>query len=551
MATKFTKAKGNIPKDHSVFIRQGEFGLALVLTALIVYLHLSRVSHVGALWRDEVNSLSVSTLPSLSSVWSSLIYESFPLLSFLVIRVWVSIFTDVDISLRILGALLGLLILVALWANKRLLGYQIPLVSLALFALNPTVIQWGDSLRAYGIGSFFILLSYGLIWKVTQDPTPKRLALAALASALSVQSLYQNAFLLLAICLGTTLVCLRHRHWNRILVVIGIGVVSSLSLVPYMSTIRAAREIVVVAQFPFDFSRITAMFKLALGFNSALGLLGWIFCLEFSIIAFVFVVCFKRTDRSVELDGSKAFLGLSVMITATTVFLVFLKSTHFPTQTWYYIVLMSVIAMSAEVLIDIVARTTGIRIVRLVLVGAFVVIVVPFAWRQSNERLTNLDLIASWLEQHSNKEDFIVVNPWFYGVTFQRYYQGATPWSTLPPMEELKLHRYDILKEKMMRKAPLEPIFNAMAKALSSGNRVWLVGNLAFPPEGQSAPSLPPAPNGPHGWYSDDYLGTWTIQLGDFISSNVSTTEAVSIPSNRSINPYENVRLTVFKGWRR
>ena len=56
---------------------------------------------------------------------------------------------------------------------------------------------------------------------------------AALSAILAVQCLYQNAFLLLAICAAGIVVCARSRQWKRALQVSAIGGVSALSLAPY------------------------------------------------------------------------------------------------------------------------------------------------------------------------------------------------------------------------------------------------------------------------------------------------------------------------------
>ena len=64
----------------------------------------------------------------------------------------------------------------------------------------------------------------------------------------SVQTLYQNAFFLLAIGIGGVVVSLRQRQPAKALGVLGIGAVAALSLLPYVNPIRQAQSWWVVSQ---------------------------------------------------------------------------------------------------------------------------------------------------------------------------------------------------------------------------------------------------------------------------------------------------------------
>ncbi len=215
----FLKHKDRTPKDHLPIIRKVELLFAGSLTGMIVFLHVYRASQVGALWRDEVATIGVATMPSFSQLWSSLPHECCAVLPYIGLRTWTGVpwLGGGDASLRILAALIGIGILLVLWLNRKGLGYTVPIFSLVLFGFNPTVIRWWISIRGYSLGILLILLAYGLIWKVVTSPSKGRVALAALVSVLSVQCLYQNAFFLFTICLGASFVCIRKRRWNRIL----------------------------------------------------------------------------------------------------------------------------------------------------------------------------------------------------------------------------------------------------------------------------------------------------------------------------------------------
>ena len=58
----------------------------MISTLLATGLHVVFGMRVGALWRDEVNSLELATVRTLSEMWMNLDYDSFPALFFLVLR---------------------------------------------------------------------------------------------------------------------------------------------------------------------------------------------------------------------------------------------------------------------------------------------------------------------------------------------------------------------------------------------------------------------------------------------------------------------------------
>src|SRR4029077_2318741 len=73
-------------------------------------------------------------------------------------------------------------------------------------------------------------------------------------------------------------------------------------------------------------------------------------------------------------------------------------------------------------------------------------------------RQTNVDLIAGRLSTEVARNDYVIVHPFYCGVTFERYYKAAAQWTTLPPLEEYALQRYDLFKAKMQTKDPIAPV---------------------------------------------------------------------------------------------
>jgi hypothetical protein len=547
------RSQGNKSKSErlkDLQFRKLEILSALALTGALIFLHIHRATRAGPLWRDEVGTLSMATFPSLAKTWSLLATESFPVLFYTVVRIWmVPGWHNVDLSLRALGAIIGIAGLLALWSARHLIGNQAPILALALFGANATVVAWGDSLRAYGLASALILVVYGLVWKVAVSPTTANVIMAACAAILSVQCLYQNSFLVFAICIGGCLVCIRRRIWRGVLSILGIGAVSAVSLLPYVPVIIKSQPAARTIQFPFDFAHLFDIFSTAASSNSSVLLWGWLIAAGVSVTVCSVFIFSRLKANSPGLDTDLAIFSVTVLILGTVLFMVFLKAIHLTTEPWYFIAVLSTIALSTDIAVGLLTTTTWTRILRLSAVIVFAIIAVPIAWEGTSQRQTNIDLIALQLAQQASPRDFVVIIPWFCGVTFQNYYRGETKWYTAPPIPDSKLTRYDLLREEMMQDQPMKPVFDEVEKSLKAGGRVWVVGELAAPAEGQLPPSLPPAPNGPNGWYSGDYLGVWNLQLGYFVKQHSITSERVIVQTDQPVNPYENSPLLAFTGW--
>ena len=163
-------------------------------------------------------------------------------------------------------------------------------------------------------------------------------------------------------------------------------------------------------------------------------------------------------------------------------------------------------------------------------------------------RQTNVDLIAARLSSEVAPNDYVIVHPWYCGVTFKRYYKAAAPWTTLPPLEDYTLQRCDLFKAKMQTKDPIAPVIDRITSTLQSGNRVWLVGDMPFTEE--PLPEIRPAPNNPWGWFAGPYSFYWGVQVTQFLSAHCRRAAVVIDPSTNCVNPFENLPVFVVTGWK-
>ena len=526
-----------------------EWAVCLGATLAAIALHAIYLTHAGGLWRDETISVRVATSATAGEMWRMLVYESFPVLFHATLRCWRAIgLGGGDFGFRCLGFVIALSLLGALWLNARVLRSSLPLVSLGLLAANLTLVRWGDSLRAYGLGCCLILLTFALIWSLMKAPDVRRFIAATLAAVSSVQCLYQNAFLVFAICLAACFVCFRCKQDRTALIVVGVGAVAAVSLLPYSGLIMRSQRSFIVARTGLDAGLVWSNFCDALGAPMAWQTVIWLgLCVVAAGRGLWFV---RRPSLDPRQPGAKD-VSLFAAITLSLgwlSFLLFIAIARLPTQPWYWLPPMVLAAACIDAALG--SWLDRHRGGRLALVGLMAFVPLITGVNLARYRQTNIDLIAAHLRQQAKPNDLILVHPWFFGVTFNRYYQGPTPWTTLPALSDFRVARYDLLRERLAATAPIKPVLDQIAQTLAAGNRLWIVGDLPAPEPGETAPpDLPPAPDGPYGWADVPYSYVWGRQAESFIAAHGGRAEAVPTGSGEGVNLYEKASLAVVKGW--
>jgi hypothetical protein len=522
--------------------RKIEWLIGALITAAGVYLHWVNFRSAGALWRDEAGVVRIATLPTAHEMWSNIGHESCPILFPALLRAWSFSLGHSDTAFRVLGFIVGLSMLGAVWLNGCFFSRSAPLVALGLLALNPSVIRWGDSMRAYGLASVLMLLTLAMVWCFARAPDFKRWLAAALLAVMSVQCLFQNSFLLLAICAAAVALRARRRDFKNSLAALAIGVPAAMSLLPYRAIIREAQDWSVLSQIGFVPPLMWESLSRAMA--SSVPWLRWLW-IALLVVAIARCVMSIRASPSVLEDANSAvFFAGSALIVGLIAFFIFLWIAKMPTQVWYFLPLTTLIGVCIEaVLANWPPRWQLWHwAVPLLALGCL-----PGAREFVASRQTNMDLIASVLRERADVHDLIVVHPWTFGVSFDRQYRGPTPWTTIPPLVDHRFHRYDLFKAKMVLENPVQPVFNRIAATLRAGNHVWLVGEI--PLSETPPPEIRPAPNNPWGWLDDPYSDVWAAQVGYFIAMHATRGEVIPIRSSTLVSSLENVQVTTVAGW--
>jgi hypothetical protein len=519
---------------------------AISITMAAILLHFFSAAQAGGLWRDEVGMANIAAMSSAREIFQALLHDHCPMVFPILLRAWMTLgFAHTDTGLRIFGLCVGLTLIASFWAASRMMGKGLPLISLSIVALNSTVIRYGDSMRGYALGMVFILTTMGLIWRFIEVPNVRRGLMAGFAAVVSVQTLYQNAFFLLAICIAGVVVSLRQRQQLKGVGILAIGFVAALSLIPYVNPIRHAQTWWIVSQTGINSAiAFDRLHKLAGAF---LGV--WVVAMLFAAvfgIGRIFMTPQRDKDR--EQQDLPLFAGITLVLGAIG-FAVFIKLTSLPTQVWYYIPVFCFTVACCDVVFSHAYPITTIGILAIAIVT---LIISPSTYSALQWRQTNGDLLATYVSKNASPDDLIIVHPWYYGLTFAYYYRGVAKWTTLPPISDYRFHRYDLIKEKLQTPKAIEPVLQQAEKTLHDGHRIWIVGGIPTPDPDEPDPGDPlPAP-GNLGWSDPPYSEAWANELGYFLVHHATNTAWVVDLSTNSIpiNPMEKMTLMVTSGWK-
>lgn len=603
---------------QKTFLLRPDWLAAFAISGMIVWLHIYFLIHAGGFWRDEVNLLNLAGRNSLNEMSK----DSFPILMPLLVRVWSTIgFGHSEIGLRLLGTLIGLALPAVFWFAAWKIKRSPPLLGLSLLALNSTAIIFGDSLRAYGLGSLLIVLTTAAAWLFLEKPSWKRAGILAALAVLSVQALYQSAVFIAAICAGAWAVCARQKLWHAAIKILAAGMAAAISLLPYWSRIVSMPNASAALRNGFDPGLVFVRFDNAVGFPLEQYLAVW----EFLALAVFICGCaafFPRPNISggltppqpspfarwttflaalaasfgflwfaalpakrwyffpliflavARLDSSRHFSSApanaspktsvesngcaqsknlplfagTILLVATAGFAGFLWFAALTTEPWYFLTLMALAAACFEIGLP-AGRHLRAAIFGFAILTA--IISVPFERQDLNWRFTNLDLLAPRLAAEAGPDDFIIVSPWYCGISFGRYFKSSTPWNTLPPLKDHSTHRFDLVREQMQTPRPMQPVLDQIAATLRAGHRVWFAAMTDIPAPGiPMQPDLPPPPLKFSGWSDRPYNQLWSPQVAQFLSNHSRSFAQDYYTTNQNVNFVENLRLFVAEGWR-
>ncbi|MGZ5005735.1 MAG: hypothetical protein ACXV8H_09460, partial [Chthoniobacterales bacterium] len=535
-----------------------------IVAATSIALHVRLALFVGALWRDETNSLNLATLPRFSEIRHFIDYDSFPALIFAVLRVWTTLFgAQNDDALRLLGLLIGLGVLAVLCFNACTFGSRLPLLSLALIGLNPMIIRYGDSIRAYGLGILLILLTLRAFWRLVETEaalSAKRIVIATLCALLSVHCLYYNSVLLLAIATGAIAAAARRRAWKTIAIILAIGALAAVSLSLYAPVIMRMQDWTFMVHYSGDFVWLWKRASEVMG--SPLDAMVWVWA---GLVVGSLLFAGLRALLGLVRQKQLADLPAPVLFAVVTMFVgmvgyaCFLRALNYYTQPWYYVTLAAFVACNLDIVLGAWPQasnrnvTSFFQFARPLVALALLCVVARPAWREMKIRHTNADLVAARLEGISKEGDLILVPRWECAISFSRYYHGPSEVVTLPPIEDHRFHRYDLVLAQMKTQDAHLPVLAKMEGALHSGHRVYFINKMLLPDPAERLPVLHPLYRDENGvLHGSGYNAVWGLYAGQFLAAHAVNIGGISlnVPGYDEVQEYEDLELRAAEGWR-
>jgi hypothetical protein len=321
------------------------------------------------------------------------------------------------------------------------------------------------------------------------------------------------------------------------------------SMLPYAGAYVRGTQCNMLQKGPLTVSLIWN--QLLLAFGDSWQLMTWIWPILFvaSIIGVLCRLYLIRKKKPIP-EWDLLLFGLTVSIASIIGYYVFLKALSYGTRPWYYLALLSVLAAALDLMIAVFCSVKWIRVARLTFSSAALILLPLADWPALVERQTNIDFVARKLEKVARPNDLIVVNPWWLGISFNWYYHGAVNWVTVPTMNDHRIHRFDLVKAKMVSSSPIQDLYDIIGQTLQAGNRVWFVGGVDLPQPGEPRPQLPAASDADFRWNSDVYCQVWSAELGDFVKAHTLRMAVVDEPTTGPVNPLEDVPLLGVEGWR-
>ena len=527
-------------------MRKADFALALALTFAALWLAFIFMTGAGPLWRDEVATVNFATQPSYAEMLAALDFVSLPPAYPSVLRAWLSFgWTNEDFAVRALGFGVTLLTLAGLWLAARVIRIGSPLLLLSLFGIHGAALAIIGAPRPYGLGVLAILAANCAILRLVESPGTRAFAAAVAFATLAVQIQYQNSLFVGVAAMAGLAAAAWSRSLRAAALVSGVAIIAALSLIPYASTLQRSQQWRVLhrnigaadaaslwQRFVELVSMETSQLAVLLALLVALALVG------------VVRVLAKPAKHGVY-TPRMLFAAFSILGSVVAL-LGFFFFANRALQPWHVVPAIAVIALAFDVIFSQPLWPAPMRFVITLFVTALALFAaIPLV----SVRQTNVDLIAQRLERDANPRDLIVVNPWFIGITLQRYYRGKAQVVTVPPIDDLRFHRIDQVRARMVSQEPLRYAEEAIAATLQGGGRVWVVGHVALPRADRPFQPLPPAPHPESGWSEAAYTIGWSLQLGAYLREHAARVVAYGVPVLRPVNGYETAQLLRAEGW--
>jgi len=120
----------------------------------------------------------------------------------------------------------------------------------------------------------------------------------------------------------------------------------------------------------------------------------------------------------------------------------------------------------------------------------------------------------------------------------------------VPPIDSHKVHRNDLVWEKLNQPDPMAPVLRESTDALRNGHSVWIVRYVTAVDPMQLPPMPPPPPALPTKWWLLPYLAYWSAQITIHLLDHALQEQVLEIPVNGPVSRLEKLSVLRFSGYK-
>lgn len=547
-----------------------EWTATAALSAYLLVCQVVRAFSAGGLWRDEANSVYLAEVASLQENLEKLQFDSFPFGWFLILRSWVQVgLAGSDGGWRLFGVVVGTALIVSMWWGCRSWNSSSslpsPLVAIFLAGFRPITIGVGGSVRAYGLGMCCTVLIIACTMRALRVGGAASWMRCAAVYGVSVHVMYHEAFVVFAVAVASAVVGAARRSFRQTCVPLLIGAAVAATMMVYLPVLRSIREWDDVLKQPVSVGRLATawldslqVMSMELGKGQpapnavhrlvAAGIWGLVICSAAWL-------CWRPRDggvasreqlgrpvpkhemnRSWRADADQVlFIGVAALVFIP----VYLGALYF--QGWspagrYFMVATTFMAVMCDALMRVgISQLPRARVALAIGISALGLLTAAPLLNTALIRATNVDVAARLIRDKAQQGDLVLVSPWELGVSFSRYCGQDIRWTSLPPLSDNKVHRYDLFRAAVVDSAYAAPTCESIRSMVGPTGDVWYVGyDLRIA--------------------RDDATGAVSLQGGGFTLHGISCLppgftrcEEVPVSAHRSVSESENVSIVVFR----
>lgn len=435
---------------------------AASLFLIVFFIYANVAFHAGALCGDETCAVSLAQMPFREIIrWIG--FDSYPILWPVVIKIFCGVFGYSDAAIRCLGLLIQFGILAALVAWWRVSGF-FPFVTVAAFCLLPATINYTSCARAWGLGIATLIL-FWIRFRLWERGNTRSLFWLIASGILAAHSTYYNSVIIFSVLVAWEIRC---RDWRAMGACLAIGV----TMLPYLPIFISAGSHYKNLHVSYGFTDFAS--KLL---QTAMAAGDGPFWFVWALLAVALVVAIHKKGFG--------FHAWSIVI-AVPCYFIFLASLHYTTNPWYYLPLLCLVCLCADVLAKHWKWLCPVAVTLFLLE-------VPIAFHASRDRQTNIEDVISVVKKESVSGDLIVFSPWHTGEMFRHYYHGPASMLAIPhiPIHMMFVTRWDLESPFITDAEPsIDYAAARIQETVASGHRVFFVSTTDWSGLHALAPSL-------------------------------------------------------------